>query len=130
MNEADGHGVGDAVCCRLVGVEDAVELFRIRLVLCEKRTSEDIAEEQYDTDDFMRFDAARNNSFGEVAGVSLQGFEGAGFEGFDVAVVNRRCFGEDFLFGHGGKQPRFGNSTEPLFAELRTVLPEVSYEFA
>ena len=78
----------------------------------------------------MRFNAARNDSFGEVAGVSLQGFERAGLERFDVAVVYRRSFREDFLFGHGGEEPRFRNSTEPFFAKMSTVLPEVSNQLA
>ena len=130
LNETDGDGVGDAVRGGFVGIENAIEFFKIGLVFGEEGASENVAEEQHDTDDFVSFNSARNNSFRKIAGVSLECFEGAGLEGFDVAVVHRGSFGEDFLFGHGSEEPRLGNSPQPLFAKLSSILPKVSYQLA
>ena len=130
LDETDGHGVGDAVGRRFVGVQDAVQLLEIGLILCEKRARQHVAEEENNTDNFMRFDAARNDALGKISCVSLQRFEGFRLESLDVAVVHRRGFGEDFFLGHSRQQPGFRNAANPLFAELRSVLAEVCHQFA
>lgn len=43
LDEADAHGVGDAVGRRLVGVQDAVEHVELGLILLEQRTRQDVA---------------------------------------------------------------------------------------
>jgi len=130
LNETDGDSVGDAVRGGFVGIENAIELFKIGLVLSEEGASENVTEEEHDTDDFVSFNAARNNSFRKIAGISLEGFESASLERFHVAVVHRGSFGEDFLFCHGGEEPRFRNSAQPFFAKLSSILPKVSYQLA
>ena len=59
LHEADGHGVGDAVGGRLVGVEHHVQQIEVALVFLEQRSGEHVAQQQHDADDFLRFDAAR-----------------------------------------------------------------------
>ena len=130
LNETNRHGVGDAVCRRLVRVQDAVELFEIGLVLCEERARQHVAKEENDSHDFVCFNASRDDAFGKVSRVSLQRFEGFGLESFHVAVIHRRRFGEDFFLGHGREQSRFRNAVDPLFAKLSSVLAEVCHQFS
>src|SRR2546430_2571079 len=44
LHEADGHRIRDAVRRRLVGVEDAVELVEVSVVLGEQRAGEDVTQ--------------------------------------------------------------------------------------
>jgi hypothetical protein len=44
LNETDGDGVGDAVRGGFVGIENAIELFRIGLVFSEEGASENVTE--------------------------------------------------------------------------------------
>ena len=71
LNETNRHSVGDAVCRRLVRVQDAVELFEIGLVLCEERARQHVAKEENDSHDFVRFNASRDDAFGKISRVSL-----------------------------------------------------------
>src|SRR5262249_40265449 len=125
-----GHGVGDTVCSRLVRVEDAVEFHEVGLVFGKEGTRQDVAQQQHDADDFVGFDATRDDAFGEISGVSLQSFEGSGFQSLHVAIVNGCGFSKDFVLGHGGQQAGFGDASDPLFTELCAVLTEVGDELA
>jgi hypothetical protein len=78
FDEADGDGVGDAVGGGFVGVEDAVEQVEVVAVFLEEGSGEDVAEEEDDADDFVGFDAAGDDAFGEVAGVAAEFFDAAG----------------------------------------------------
>ena len=52
----------------------------------------------------MRLHSPRDDPLGEVARVVLQRLDTARLEHLDVVVVDRCCFGEDFLRRHGGEQ--------------------------
>src|SRR6266513_986162 len=75
LHEADGDRIRDAVCRRLVGIEDAVELVEVSVVLAEQRAGEHVTQQQYDADDFVRLDASRDDALGEIARVRLQRLE-------------------------------------------------------
>ena len=78
----------------------------------------------------MRLDAPRDDALRQVARVRLEGLERPGLERLDVVVVHRRRFREDLFFGHRGEQLGLGDTTGPLLAQLRTVLPQVGHELA
>ena len=128
FDEADGDGVGDAVGGGLVGVEDAVEQVEVVAVLLEEGSREDVAEEQDDADDFVGFDSAGDDAFGEVAGVAAEFFDTAGFEYGDVVVVDRGDLGEHFLCGHRRQQPGVGDPLRPLLTQRGAVRPQVRDE--
>src|ERR671922_1259860 len=130
LNETDRHRVGDAICRWFVGVQDAVEFLEIRLVLCKEGAGKHVAEEQNDSNDFVRFNASRDDAFGQVSRISLQSLEGLGLESFHVAVIHGRGFCEDFFLGHGRQQSRFRNAADPLFAKLSSVLAEVCHQLS
>ena len=130
LHEAHRNGVGDAVGSRLVGVQHAVEQLEIGLIFFEQRTGEHVAQQQHDADDFVRFDAARNDSLGQAARVRLERFDTAGLEHFHIVVVHRRRFGENFLLAHRGEQLGVGDAAGPLFPELGAVLAQVRHQFA
>ena len=88
FDKADTHGVGDAVGCRLVGIQHPVELLEVVLIFLEQRAGQHVAELQHDTEHFARFDPARDDALRQVAGVSLQDLDAAGFQRFHVLVVH------------------------------------------
>ena len=121
FDEADGDGVGDAVGGGFVGVEDAVEQVEVVAVFFEEGSGEDVAEEQDDADDFVGFDSAGDDAFGEVAGVAAEFFDAAGFEDRDVVVVDRGDLGKHFLCGHRRQQSGVGDPLRPLLTQRGAV---------
>ena len=130
LHEPDGHGVGDAVGGRLVGVEHHVQQIEVALILLEQRAGEDVAQQQHDADDFLRFHAARDDAFGEVARVGLQRFDAAGFEHRDVVVVDARRLREDLFARHRRQQPGLGDAARPVFAQLGAFFSQVGHQLA
>src|SRR5712671_2360425 len=130
FDESDGHRVRDAVRRGLVAVEDSVQLFDIVLVFIEQRAGEYVTEQEHDADDFVCFDAPRNDSLRQSPRVRLQGFERSGLERFHVVVVYRGRFGEDFFLGHRRQQLGARNAPRPFLAQLRAVLSQVRDQLA
>src|SRR3989449_7121722 len=130
LHEAHRHRVRDPVRGGLVGVENAVQLGEVFVVLREQRPRQHVAEQEHDPDHFVRLDATRDDALRQVARVRLEGLERPGLERLDVVVVHRRRFREDLFFGHRGEQLGLGDTTGPLLAQLRTVLPQVGHELA
>ncbi len=128
LHETYAHGVGDAIRRGLVSVQDAVQHTEVALILFEQGSRQHIAQQEHDAQDFVRFDAARNNPLGKIARVFLKRLHTSGLEHRHVIVVDSRGFDEDFFLSHGGQQPRFGDSPRPFFPELRSVLPEVRHQ--
>ncbi len=56
LHEPDSDGVGDPIGRRFVGVEHAIQLVRIVLILAEQRPGEHVTQEQHDADDLVGFD--------------------------------------------------------------------------
>src|SRR6266571_4587989 len=72
------------------GVENAVQLVEVFVILAEQRARQHVAQQQHDADDFMRLDAARNDALRQVARVGLQRLERPRLQRLDVVVVHRR----------------------------------------
>jgi len=128
LHEADGDGVGDPVGRGLVGVEHPVQQVEVRLILLEERPGQHVAQQQDDADDLIGLHATRNDAFGQVARVVLQRLDAAGLEHLDVAVVHRRCLGEDLLGRHRGQQFGLGDPAGPFLAQPRSVLAQVLHQ--
>jgi hypothetical protein len=102
-----------------------MELFEVVLELREQRPREHVAQQEDDADDFVRFDAARNDALRQIARIRLQRFERSRLERFDVVVVYGRRFGEDFFLRHRREQLRLCNAPCPFLTELRSLLAKV-----
>ena len=87
FDEADRHGVRDAVRGRLVGVQNPVEQRKVAVVLLEQGPGQHIPQQQHDPHDFVGLDAAGDDPFGKVPGIVLQRLDAAGFQDLDVVVV-------------------------------------------
>src|SRR6478609_226463 len=129
LDEADRDGVRDAVGGGFVGVQDAVEQREVAVVFLEQGSGQHIPEQQDDPDDLVGFHAPRDDPFGQVAGVVLEGLDAARFQDFDIVVVDGRGLGEDLLVGHRGEQVRVGDPAGPFLAQVRAVLPQVRDQF-
>jgi hypothetical protein len=71
LHETHGHRVGDPVGRGLVGVENAVQLLEIFLVLGEQRAGEHVTQQEHDPHDFVRLHAPRDDALRQIAGVRL-----------------------------------------------------------
>jgi hypothetical protein len=130
LHEAHGHRVGDAVGRGLVGVENAVQLVEVFVILGKQRAGEHVAQQQHDSHHFVRLHAPRNDALRQVARVSLQRLERPRLERLDVVVVHRGRFREDLLFRHRREQLRARDAPRPFLAQLRAVLPQVRHQLA
>ncbi len=72
-------------------------------VLLEQRAREHVAEEQHNAHNLVGLDTSRNDTLGKIARIRLERLKRAGLQRFDVVVVHRGCFREDFLFRHRGE---------------------------
>jgi len=88
LHESDGHCDGDPVGGRLIRIEDPVQEREIALVFRKQGACEHVAQQKHDADDFVGFNASRNDPFGQVARVGLECLEGAAFERLHVFVVD------------------------------------------
>ena len=59
----------------------------------------------------------------------LKSFDAAGFQDFDVVVVDGGGLGEDLLVGHRGQQVGVGDPAGPFLPQVGAVLPEVGDQF-
>ena len=116
LDEADRHRIRDAVRRRFVGIEHAREHLLVRTVLGEQRAGEHVAEQQHDTDHFVRLDASRDDALGQVARVGLKGLDRTGFEGPEVVVIDGTDLGEDFVVGHRSQEAGAHDAACPLLA--------------
>ena len=128
LDESYGDCIRNSIGSGLVGVQDTVQLFEIGLILCEERTGQHVAQEQNDSNDFVRFHASGNDAFGKVARIGLQRFERPRFQSLHVAVVNRSGFRKDFFLAHCREQAGFRDAAHPLLAELSAVLAKMRYQ--
>ena len=128
LDKADRHRVGDTVGGRLIGVKDSVELRQVFLILGEQRAGQHVPQEQHDADDLMSFHPPWNNTFGQVAGIGLQGLEGPGLQGFDILIIDGGGLGEDLVCAHCCEQLGFSDAARPLLAQLSPVLPQVGHQ--
>jgi hypothetical protein len=76
----------------------------------------------------MCLDAARNDAFGKIAGVVLQGFDASRLQHLDVVVVDRCRFGEHLLGGHRGQEVCPGDPLCPLLPQWSTSRSQVGNE--
>ncbi len=99
-------------------------------VLAEQGAGENVAEQEDDADDLVRFDASGDDAFRQVAGVGLQRLDAAGLEHLDVVVVHRRGLGEDFFLAHRGEQFGVRDAAGPFLSQLSPVLPQMCNQLA
>ena len=125
LHEADGHGVGDAVGRRLVGVEHPVQQVEVGLVLLEQRPGEHVAQQQHDAEHLVGLHAPGDDAFRQVARVGLQRLDATGLEHLDVVVVHRGRLGEQLLRRHRRQQFRLGDPAGPLLTQGSPVLPQM-----
>src|ERR1041384_6862169 len=81
LDEADRHGIGNAIRGRFVSIEDAAEQFKVSVIFLEERASQDVAKQENDAKHFMRLDAAVNDALGQVPSVGLQILYTPSFQG-------------------------------------------------
>ena len=130
LHEAHRHGAGDGVRRGFVSVEQAREILGILMVFREQRAREHVTEQEHDADDLVRLDAAGDDALRQVLGVRLQRLQCPGLQGLEVAVVDRRGFGEDLILRHGRQQMGLDDPADPFLAQLRPILYEVSDDLA
>src|SRR4029077_7096678 len=87
FDETDSNGVCNAICGGFVGIEHAVEKGKIPAVLLEKRSGQDIAQQENNPKHLVCFDASVNDAAGQVSGVGLQIPDAAGPQRPHVVVV-------------------------------------------
>src|SRR5690242_17303188 len=54
LDEADRHGIGNAIRGRFVSIEDPAEQFKVSVIFLEERASQDVAKQENDAKHFMR----------------------------------------------------------------------------
>ena len=91
------------------------------MIFLEQRPRQDVAQQKNYAKHLMDFDAAVNDTPGQVSGVGLQILDVARFQGLNVVVENLRCFRENLFSAHGGKQPSFVNAPRPFLPQRSTV---------
>jgi len=126
VNEADRDGVRDPVRGGLVGIQHLAQQGEVALVLLEQRPGQDITQQEHDADHFMGLHAAGDDALGQVLGVLLQRLDAAGLQHLDVVVVDRGGLNCHLLQGHRLQQVGVLDAGDPLLAQLRAVLAQVS----
>ncbi len=130
LDEADGHGDGDAVGSWLVCVQDAVQQREIRLIFRKQGARKNVAEQQDNPYHFACFHTSGNDALGQIPRVRLECLESSGFQRLHVVVIDGSRFGKDFFLAHCCQQLCLSDALGPFFAQLGAALSEVFNQLA
>src|SRR5439155_18062648 len=107
---------------RLVDIEGAVQQLEVSAVLAEQRAGKHVAQEKYDADHLVGFDASRDDALGQTLGVGLQRLEGSRLQGIEVVVVDGRGLREYLVPAHRGESSLVVDPPRPFVAKLGAAL--------